>query len=40
MAESFQTHLQLLAGPRKAAAVLLAMGKPAATQVLKHFSPD
>ena len=40
MAETFQTHLQLLAGPRKAAAVLLAMGKPAATQVLKHFSPD
>jgi flagellar motor switch protein FliG len=27
-----------LAGPQKAAALLLAMGKPAATQLLKHFS--
>jgi flagellar motor switch protein FliG len=40
MTDSFQTHLQVPAGPRKAAAALLAMGKPAATQVLKHFSPD
>jgi len=40
MAESTQTNVQMLAGPRKAAAVLLAMGKPAATQVLKHFSPQ
>jgi flagellar motor switch protein FliG len=39
MVESTETHVQMLAGPRKAAAVLLAMGKPTATQVLKHFSP-
>lgn len=40
MAESTEIDMQILAGPRKAAAVLLAMGKPAATQVLKHFSPE
>jgi flagellar motor switch protein FliG len=40
MAEFTETDVQMLAGPRRAAAVLLAMGKPAATQVLKHFSPQ
>ena len=30
--------VSLLAGPQKAAALLLAMGKPAATQLLKHFT--
>lgn len=31
---------QMLAGPRKAAAILLAMGKPTATQLLRHFTPQ
>jgi len=40
MVETEETQSPTLAGPRGAAAVLLAMGKPTATQLLKHFSPQ
>ena len=29
-----------LAGPQRAAAILLAMGKPPATRLLKHLEPN
>ena len=31
--------LRQLAGPQRAAAILLAMGKPPATRLLKHLEP-
>ncbi len=38
MSELTKRDASSLAGPQKAAALLLAMGKPAATQLLKHFT--
>lgn len=38
--EAHETAALMLSGPQKAAALLVAIGRPAAARLLKHFQPD